>query len=307
VAEDSNNAGNAGNANSATAHNVGVQDFAETGNTVRVGELEIEYSQAGVGARPFVMVHGFTGSRDDFADVLDDVAAQGQTLVPDLRGHGGTTNPGKGYAFDQLCRDLLGFLDAMGISKCDLLGHSLGGMIVLRFALEHPERVHSLVLMDTSDASHRTQPSWPERILKFAFRRLPMRWNMRALRANQHRLPEPAQRAALEMGTDRYWNRLRTKLEAMDPLAFDALLDEIMNQQGVTNRLGEIRCPTLVMVGDQDTAFRKPSRRMADQIPNAELVVLKDAHHSPQIETPAQWLSAIAKHLERARSSTEVH
>jgi pimeloyl-ACP methyl ester carboxylesterase len=292
--------------NKPTACNIGVQESTRAGHTIRVGELDIEYSEAGVGTRPFVMVHGFTGSRDDFADVLDDVAVQGRTIVPDLRGHGGTTNPGRGYDFDQLCRDLLGFLDALDISKCDLLGHSLGGMIVLRFALDHPERVHSLVLMDTSDASHRTRPSWPERILKFAVRRLPMRWNIRALRANQHRLPEPAQRAAHEMGSDRYWNRLRIKLEAMDPIAFDALLDEIMNQEGVTNRLGEIPCPTLVMVGDQDAAFRKPSQRMANQIPDAELVVLKDAHHSPQIEAPGQWLSTIAKHLKRARTSTEV-
>jgi len=288
------------NSNNSAAHDVRIAD------SVRVGDLDITYSEAGAGARPFVMIHGFTGSRDDFADVLTNVATQGQTIVPDLRGHGGTTNPGQGYDFDQLCLDLLGFLDALNISKCDLLGHSLGGMIALRFVLKHPERVHSLVLMDTSDASHRTRPGWPERILKFAFRRLPASWNIRALRANQHRLPEPAQRAALEMGTDRYWNRLRTKLEAMDPMAFDALLNEIMKQEGVTHRLGEILCPTLVMVGDQDAAFRKPSQRMADQIANAELVILKDAHHSPQIETPAQWLSAIAKHLERARASTEV-
>jgi pimeloyl-ACP methyl ester carboxylesterase len=287
----------ADNSNNSIVHHV---------HTIRVGELDIEYSEVGVGARPLVLVHGFTGSRDDFADVLDDLAALGRVIVPDLRGHGGTTNPGHGYLLEQLRRDLLGFLDALEIEKCDLLGHSLGGMIALRLVLEHPERVHSLVLMDTSDASHRTRPGWPERIFRFAARRLPMRWNLRVLRANQHRLPKPAQRAALEMGTDRYWDRLRLKLEAMDPIAFDALLDEIMKQDSVTHRLSEIRCPTLVMVGDQDAAFRKPSQRMADQIPNAELVVLKDAHHSPQIETPKQWVSAIAKHLIHTRTPIEV-
>jgi pimeloyl-ACP methyl ester carboxylesterase len=59
---------------------------------VVVGSLEVEYDEVGEGERPFVLVHGFSGSRDDFADVLDPLGALGRTLVPDLRGHGGTTN-----------------------------------------------------------------------------------------------------------------------------------------------------------------------------------------------------------------------
>jgi pimeloyl-ACP methyl ester carboxylesterase len=56
------------------------------------------------------------------------------------------------------------------------------------------------------------------------------------------------------------------------------------------------------MVGDQDEAFLESSRRMADHIPDATLVVFKDAHHSPQIEAPRAWLNAIREHLERART-----
>ena len=55
----------------------------------------MEYAEAGDGGRPFVLVHGFTGSRDDFADVLPALAAEGRTIAPDNRGHGGTTNPGE--------------------------------------------------------------------------------------------------------------------------------------------------------------------------------------------------------------------
>ena len=273
---------------------------------VCVGDLEIEYDEVGSGERPFVLVHGFTGSRDDFADVLDSIGAFGRTLAPDLRGHGGTSNLGRGYSLDQLSADLAGFLDAVGISKCDLLGHSLGGMVALRFALAHPERVESLILMDTSDQSHGTMPGWLHRAIKFATRRIPMRWHWRVIRANRRKLPEPMQRAAREMGTERFWTRIRKKLEAMDPVAFDQLLGEIMKQESVTERLGEIRCPTLVMVGDQDTPFLAPSRRMAERIPDTKLVVFKGAHHSPQIETPKEWLIAIANHLERARAGSRV-
>jgi pimeloyl-ACP methyl ester carboxylesterase len=275
---------------------------------VRVGELEIEYDEvgeeAGSGGRTFVLVHGFTGSRDDFADVLESIGASGRTLAPDLRGHGGTTNPGRNYSLSQLSADLAGFLDAVGISNCDLLGHSLGGMIALHFVLAHPERVDSLILMDTSDRSHGDMARWLHRAIKFATRRIPMRWHWRVIRANRRKLPGPMQRAAREMGTERFWARLRTKLEAMDPVAFDQLLGEIMKRESVTKRLDEIHCPTLVMVGEEDTPFLEPSRRMAEHIPDAELVVFKNAHHSPQIETPKEWLIAIQGHLERARTQS---
>ncbi len=269
---------------------------------VRVGELEIEYDEVGAGDRAFVLLHGFTGSRDDFADVLENIGQLGRTLVPDLRGHGGTTNPGRGYGLDQMSADLAGFLDAVGLSKCDLLGHSLGGMIALHFVLAHPERVQSLILMDTSDQSHGTMPGWLHRAIKFATRRIPMRWHWQVLRASRRELPEPVHRAALEMGMERYWARIRTKLEAMDPVAFDQLLGEIMKREPVTERLGEIRCPTLVMVGQEDTAFLGPSRRMAETIPDAKLVIFEKAHHSPQIESPKEWLLAVQEHLERART-----
>ena len=267
----------------------------------RVGDLDIEYDEVGHGDRPFVLVHGFTGSRDDFADVLPDLGLLGRTLVPDLRGHGGTTNPGRGYSLEQLSEDLRQFLDAQNVEKCDLLGHSLGGMIALRFVLANPERVRSLVLMDTSDRPHGSMSGWLRRVIRFATRRIPMRWHWRVIRANHRKLPAPMQRAALEMGVDRFWERIRVKLEAMDPVAFDVLLGEIMNQEPVTDRLGEIGCPTLVMVGEEDTPFVGPSRRMADLVPDAKLVVFRKAHHSPQIENASDWLVAVQNHLERAR------
>ena len=104
------------------------------------------------------------------------------------------------------------------------------------------------------------------------------------------------------MGTERYWARIRAKLEAMDTVAFDELLRAIVRQQPINDRLHEIRCPTLVMVGDQDTAFLEPSREIADGIPDAKLITIKDAHHSPQIEARDAWLAAIQAHLEQVRA-----
>jgi pimeloyl-ACP methyl ester carboxylesterase len=115
---------------------------------VRVpGNIDIEYQQAGSGGRSFVLVHGFTGSRDDWREHIEPLAQLGRTLAVDLRGHGGSTNPGDaaGYTLDQLSSDLHSALLAIDGEPCDLLGHSMGGMVALRYALDHPERVEALL------------------------------------------------------------------------------------------------------------------------------------------------------------------
>jgi pimeloyl-ACP methyl ester carboxylesterase len=267
---------------------------------VRIGPLDVAYREHGAGDRPFVLVHGFTGSSDDFADVLEPLSELGRTLAPDQRGHGETGNPGMGYRFDQLTADLAAFLDAVGAPRCDLLGHSLGGMVALRLTLAHPERVASLVLMDT--APRPIAGTRGVRAMAGLASWIPPRWTLRLVRSRREKLPEPMRRAEQTMGPERYWERLRVKLEAMDRAAYRPLAREIAFQTPLTPRLGEIRCPTLVIVGAEDEPFRAASDEMADAIPDAKLVVVPGAHHSPQIEAPEAWLAAIREHLARARA-----
>ncbi|HKJ24740.1 MAG TPA: alpha/beta hydrolase [Myxococcota bacterium] len=273
---------------------------SETTRRIRVGPLDVAYRERGTGERPFVLVHGFTGSSDDFADVLDPLSSLGRTVAPDQRGHGDTSNPRTGYSLDQLVADLAAFLDAADAARCDLLGHSLGGMVALRLTLAHPERVASLVLMDT--AQRPIDSVRGIRAMAGLAAWMPPRWMWRLVRSRRDKLPGPMRRAEQAMGPERYWERLRLKLEAMDRAAYRPLAREISSQVPLTPRLGEIRCPTLVIVGDQDEPFLAPSSEMADAIPDAKLVVVPDSHHSPQIEATEAWLDAIRAHLERARA-----
>src|SRR5262250_2403998 len=119
---------------------------------IAINGVELVYEDHGSGERPFVLVHGFTGFRDDFREQLPALTELGRTIIYDHRGHGdsGHTGDATTYTFAQLVDDLRALLDALGVKRCDLLGHSMGGMIALRFALAYPERVASLVLMDTA-------------------------------------------------------------------------------------------------------------------------------------------------------------
>jgi pimeloyl-ACP methyl ester carboxylesterase len=269
--------------------------------------VEIECEDLGTGDRPFVLVHGYTGSRDDWREQLPRLAEQGRVIAIDQRGHGGSTNTGDPatYSLDQMATDLGLTLDALGIDRFDLLGHSMGGMVALRFTLAQPERVASLILMDTAPAGIEMLPL----PIVEATAKLVREQGMSALAtimregARKQARGAPAALATVErMGFDAWWARITAKLEAMDPEAFATLGLALSQQTPVTDRLGEIGCPTRILVGEQDVPFRKPSEVMLAGIAGAQLDVIPDAAHSPQLENNPVWFTAVTEHLATARS-----
>jgi pimeloyl-ACP methyl ester carboxylesterase len=272
---------------------------------IAVRGIEMELEDAGSGERAFVLVHGFTGSRDDFREHVPELARLGRTLLLDQRGHGGTSNSGRreDYTLDGLVADLAAAFDALGLARADLLGHSLGGMVALRFALAHPERVSSLVLMDTSP---RPMPLPIPEPVRAALVDLVQTQGVAALLPGMRQRPDdqlaPSFRRSIEqMGPDAFWKRVRRKLEAMDPVGWDALLRVLGEHEAVAHRLAEIRCPTLVMVGAEDAPFLEPADELERGIAAAERVTIEGAAHSPQLENPPAWSAAIRAHLARVR------
>ncbi len=275
---------------------------------VAVRDIQVAYNEQGEGGRAFVLLHGYSGCRQDFDPVLGELAGLGRTLVPDLRGHGGTSrspDPAR-YRFDQLVKDLRGFLDAMKIRRCDLLGHSMGGMLALRFALTHPDRLHSLVLMNTT-------PRALEGIDREAFttawavaRSAGMETLQKALAARLKNDPERApsdQRCEAEWG-ERYWNHHRLRFRTMDPEAYAQLGPAMLDEPPVTDRLAEITLPALVLVGAEDDMFLAATDALERGIYGATRVTLPDAAHHPHRENKPAWLAAVGDHLARVRAVT---
>jgi len=270
-------------------------------------DLQMEIEQWGQGERPLVLVHGFTGSRDDWRERLPELDHHGLTIAIDQRGHGGSTNSGDPavYVADQLARDLLRALDALEIERCDLLGHSMGGLVVQQMTRLAPERVASLILMDTFARGMSLTPAPVRASLHGLIDSQGMAGLADAMeRAGRAgRSPRaPALEACIEeIGDDRYYARIRAKLLAMDPVAFKALGEMMASWPGVGDGLREIGCPATVLVGAQDTPFLEHAAELAEALPYAKHVVIPDAAHSPQLENPDAWLTAIGAHLAHAR------
>jgi pimeloyl-ACP methyl ester carboxylesterase len=273
---------------------------------ISIGEVELSYNEARGNGRPLVLLHGLTGHRDDFRERMPDLADAGRVLAPDLRGHGDFTQTGRAetFSFEQLVADLAALLDAWGVARCDLLGHSFGGMLALRFALAHPERVASLILMDTA-------PFAPDGYSLEMFEKAGAIARGRGMAFLQELVEKAAHNAAdvsaadahTARWADRYWPHHRRRYRAMDPEGYATLALLMMKQTPVVDRLAEIRCPTSVLVGAEDTEFLRGADALAAGIEHAVRVTLPDAGHHPHMENPAAWLAAIRDHLRRTRGT----
>jgi pimeloyl-ACP methyl ester carboxylesterase len=271
---------------------------------IAIGSAELSYLEVAGEGRPFVLLHGLTGHRDDFRTRLPDLADLGWLLAPDLRGHGDFSQIGReeSFSFEQLVVDLNALLDAWGVESCDLLGHSFGGMLALRFVLAQPERVGSLILMDTA-------PFSPEDYARATFEKAGAIARARgmaflqqlvekAMRGNPD--PSPSDRQTRKWG-DLYWTHQKLRYGCMDPVGYGALGIAMVEQAPVVDRLAEIRCPTSVLVGAFDNEFLKGADALEAGIDGAVRVTIPDAGHHPQMENPEAWLAAVRRHFRRVR------
>jgi len=270
--------------------------------TISAGDVDLAIAEAGAGGRPFLLMHGFTGAKEDFTEWLDLLAAQGWHVVaPDHRGHGASSKPAsdEAYSTSILADDALALTDALGWSTFVLLGHSMGGFVAQTMALNAPERLDALVLMDTAHGPLEGINPDEVELAKAVVRDVGMAGLLELLEQRGSPLETEANKrvSAERPGYVEFGNR---KFLATSPHLYAALLSEMISQQ---DRLAELaglpaQLPTLVIVGDQDAPFIGPSKRMADTIPAATLAVVADAGHSPQFENPDQWWLVLSTFLE---------
>lgn len=242
---------------------------------------------------PVLLVHGFGGAKDDFADHVPSLAEHATVVTFDHRGHGASDHPPdeSAYSLDRLVADTLGVAAGLGFDHFRLLGHSMGGMVARRLVLAHPDRVDALVLMDTSPGS---PPGIDPATIDLGID-IARRDGMAVLKAVQDELDPLGTPAYQRLLAERpgYREFCDRKWEALAPAMWIAIVAELVHQPDQLEALAAVRCPTLVIVGEQDTPFVDVSTQMAATIPDAQLVVIPDAGHSPQFENPPAWFDAV--------------
>lgn len=110
--------------------------------------VRLFYTDEGSGAPTLLLVHGWTGESHDWCFQLGELSAHHRVIAPDLRGHGRSSVPEHGFGSPQLLRDLVGLLDERAVGPVVAIGHSLGGVLVSMLAVEEPDRVEAIVVVD---------------------------------------------------------------------------------------------------------------------------------------------------------------
>ncbi len=265
-----------------------------------VGPIRLDVLEAGEGGRPLLLTHGFTGAKEDFGDWVDVFADHGWWVVaPDLRGHGDSDQPEHEdhYSLALYSEDLLDLADQFGWDRFTLLGHSMGGMIAQEMVLTAPGRIDRLILMDTH---HGPVDGLDPETVAFGVEILRTE-GISGLLGVLAQLPQqPKAPSDLRVRAERagYAEFSDAKVHRCSPAMYAAMGVELTTRADRLAELSGLSMPTLVIVGAEDTGFLPASRRIADAIPTAELVVIPDAAHCPQFENPEAWWQAVSSFLE---------
>jgi pimeloyl-ACP methyl ester carboxylesterase len=249
------------------------------------------YDDRGRGEPLLLLLHAFPLARFMWDAELEALAARRRVVAFDARGFGESALGLGPLTMERIADDAAALLDALGIERAVLGGCSMGGYAALAFARRHPRRLRALYLQDTragadSDEARQGRTALAERVLREG-----------AGVAAQAFLPkllgETTQREQPALVA-----RLRERILATAPQAIANALQGLAARADSRPTLGELRVPTLVLVGAEDVLTPPAeSEAMAAAVPGARLEVVPRAGHLSNLEQPAAVSRALAAFL----------
>ena len=256
-----------------------------------VNGIEINYAIEGEG--PVVTFSHSLGCNLSMWDA-QAAALRGRyrVLRLDTRGHGQSGAPAGAYTLEQLAEDVHGLLGGLGIARTHFVGLSMGGMIGQIFALKYPEMVQSLVLCDTTSRyPAAAAPVWQDRIKTVEAKGMePLveptlsRWFTAPFRARRPDLME----------------QVGAMIRATPAQGYIGCCHAIP-KINVTDRLGAVACPALVIVGEEDPGTPvEMARDIHAALPSAELAILRSASHLSNLEQPEEFNRVLVRFLDKA-------
>lgn len=241
--------------------------------------VRLHYGEQGdPNGQPVIMLHGYTDSSFSYSRVLPLIDAKYRVFVLDNRGHGNSERPATGYKFSDFAADVIAFMDAKGLQKATIVGHSMGSFVAQQVAVTAPERVEKLVLIASATTVRNNGVLEFQKAVNDLKDIVPREFARDFQYGTVHQpVPEEFMNRAISESLKvpaRVW---RETMEGM--LAGDA-----------KSQLGNITAPTLILWGDKETIFpRSQQDALVAAIPNAALKIYPETGHSPHWENPEQF------------------
>jgi 3-oxoadipate enol-lactonase len=223
---------------------------------------------------------------------MPEFAKHYRTIAPDVRGHGGSGKPDIPYSIQQFSEDLFEFFGKVGIEQAHLLGLSMGGAIAQQFALDHPERIRSLVLVSTfsyiDPMAHEAflrlkkslatggYPAFFDEVVKLAF-------TPSFIAANAASIAELKEK----------------RIKINSPIAIGRATEACM-AFNLKEEISRISLPTLVLSGRKDVFTPiHLAEQIHRSIKGSEWKIMEEVGHNLYIERPAQMAPIVLDFLAR--------
>jgi pimeloyl-ACP methyl ester carboxylesterase len=245
--------------------------------------VTIHYEIHGDGP-PLILTHGYSSTSAMWSEQIAPLSKHHRLILWDMRGHGQSDYPEdpKAYSEALTVADMAALLDLAGAKRAIVGGLSLGGYMSLAFYRAHPERVRALLIIDTG-------PGFKKDDARDA-------WNRRAF--------DTAERLERDgLNVLKAGSRERSTVQHRDARGLALAARGMLTQRDarVIELLGEIKVPSLIVVGADDTPFLAASDYMAAKIPGARKVVIPNAGHAVNIDQPQAFIDAVEPFLASLR------
>jgi len=267
--------------------------------TVNVGDIDMYYEVHGEG-EPLLLIAGLSEDLTSWIFQIPEFSKKYRVIVFDNRGVGRTDVPDIPYSTEMMADDSAGLLNALGIEKAHILGHSMGSWIAQELALKYPQLIRSLILVSAG-----TQETHMGKHLIDTWARMAREGVNREIYVRE---------LLLWVFTDKFFENTEMVQMAVDTLMtspYPQPAHGLIRQVGAClehntkDRIGNITAPTLVLTGKEDIlAPVRMSEELAAGIAGAELAVLEGAGHGLYYEVADKFNRAVLEFLSKVETHT---
>lgn len=260
---------------------------------MNVNGVNYYYEVSGNGAETIVFSHGFLWSGRMYAQQVEFFKENYRVITYDHRGQGRTEVTRDGYDMDTLAEDTVALIRALDAIPCHFVGLSMGSYIGMRIASRYSDLLKSLTLIETrADA----ETFWGR-----------VKYSMLGLIARYIRIKAVAHGGMQAMFGKTFMNNPQRAFEREywqnqivqnNPVGMYRALLGVIKRKSVQSELKNIKIPTLIMVGDEDTeTVPAKAQQIHKAIPQSKLVILRKAGHTSTVEQPEQVNEALRDFL----------
>ena len=252
--------------------------------------VTISYVESGPqDGTPVVLLHGITDSSVSFREVLPLIDKRFRLYAIDQRGHGDSDRPAEGYEIKDFASDVAAFMDAKGLKKAVIVGHSLGSFVAMQTALDHPQRVDRLILIGTAPNAKKPGTEDLAKAINELSDPVPAEFAREFVVATS----SPAVKAD-------FVEALTAETMKLPARVWKSALAGVLARD-FTPDLGRITVPVTIFWGAKETMFvREDQDALMAGLPKSSLIVYPNSAHAPHWEEPEKFARDLNKVLSEA-------